>query len=371
METITAVLILTFLLLDGSVLTPTDLTHPEKTESGRIIAIATMHHQRYAHTSTLLPNGRVLIAGGQNGGALVSAEVFDPASNSFVSTGTMRVARAGHTATLLRDGTVLISGGYNGSYLSTAEIYNPGTGKFTPTSQMSIPRSGHEAVLLNNGKVLLAGGVGTGWTFLSSAEIYDPETDSFTPTGGMTTARESHTATLLNDGSVLITGGHKGRRAAITIYTSAELYDPSAGKFLPAGNMSVRRHKHDATLLSDGRVLVIGGADERDRNGAYTSAEIYDSNSGQFIPTVNMNVRRYKHRGTTILLPTKQVLIVGGSNIAELYDPMVNAFAKVDGSMGSDRLFSAATLLPSGRVLITGGYDENMATSSKAWLYQR
>ena len=83
-----------------------------------------------------------------------------------------------------------------------------------------------------------------------------------------------------------------------------------------------------------------------------------------------MNMRRYKHRGTTILLPTAQVLIVGGSSIAELYDPSLNEFVKVDGSMGSDRLFSTATLLRNGRVLITGGYDEHMATSSKAWFYE-
>jgi hypothetical protein len=186
----------------------------------------------------------------------------------------------------------------------------------------------------------------------------------------MTTARESHTATPLNNGTILITGGHKDRRAAITIYSSAELYDPSTAKFAPTGKMSTRRHKHDAALLSDGKVLVVGGADERDRNGTYVSAEVYDPQTGSFTPTVNMNVRRYKHRGTTILLPSGQVLIVGGSYIAELYDPTARAFIKVDGSMGSDRLFSAATLLRNGQVLITGGYNENMATSSKAWLYQ-
>ena len=186
----------------------------------------------------------------------------------------------------------------------------------------------------------------------------------------MTTARESHTATLLNDGSVLITGGHKGRRAAITIYSNAELYNPSTGTFSPTANMSVRRHKHDAALLPDGKVLVVGGSAERDREGAYASAEIYDHRTGRFTPTVNMNVKRYKHRGTTVLLPSGQTLIAGGSNTAELYDPADRIFVKVDGSMGSDRLFSAAALLRNGCVLITGGYDQRMATSAKAWLYQ-
>jgi hypothetical protein len=282
----------------------------------------------------------------------------------------MGEARAGHTATLLANGKVLITGGYNGAYLSSAEMYDPATDRFTRASSMTAARSGHEAILLNNGKVLLAGGVGTGWTFLSSAEIFDPETGLFTRTGKMTTARESHTATLLKDGRVLITGGHKDRRADVTIYSSTELYDPSVGKFLSAASMSVRRHKHDATLLSDGRVLVVGGSDERDRDGAYVSAEIYDPSTGRFSATANMNVRRYKHRGTTVLLPTGQVLVAGGSSIAELFDPVGRVFVKIDGSMGSDRLFSAASLLRNGSVLITGGYDDRMTTSAKAWLYQ-
>jgi N-acetylneuraminic acid mutarotase len=370
MKAISAVMVTSFTLLSGDFCRQSDLMYSEAAEQGLVVAIGKMSAQRFAHTSTLLPDGRVLITGGQNGGALTSAELFDPTSNTFAAARTMKVARSGHTATLLPNGTVLIAGGYNGSYLSTAEVYDPATGKFTPTSQMTVARSGHEAILLKNGKVLLVGGVGTGWTFLSSAEIYDPRTSTFAPTGSMTTARESHTATLLTNGKVLITGGHKGRRATITIYASAELYDPSSGTFSLAGNMSVRRHKHDAALLSDGTVLIVGGANERDRNGTYTSAEIYSPNTGEFKLVGNMKVRRYKHRGTTILLPTTQVLIAGGSTLAELYDPALNTFIKVNGSMGSDRLFSAATLLRNGRVLITGGYDENMVTSSTAWLYQ-
>jgi hypothetical protein len=235
---------------------------------------------------------------------------------------------------------------------------------------MTIARSGHEAVLLKDGKVLLTGGVGMGWSFLSSADIYDPTTGAFAPTGSMTTARESHTATLLGDGKVLITGGHKDRRSDVTIYSSTELYDPSTGKFSLAGDMSIRRHKHDAALLLDGNVLIVGGADERDRNGAYVSAEIYHPQTGRFTPTADMNVRRYKHRGTTIVLPGGQVLVVGGSHMAELFDPKASVFLRVDGSLGSDRLFSAATLLPTGHVLITGGYDETMTTSSKAWFFR-
>jgi hypothetical protein len=123
MKRITAVLIPALVLLDGHDLTPSDAAYPEKAEKGRIVSIGTMNSQRFAHTSTLLPDGRVLIAGGQNGGALASVEVFDPAFNNFISTGTMSVARAGHSATLIRDGKVLITGGYDERMATSSEAW--------------------------------------------------------------------------------------------------------------------------------------------------------------------------------------------------------------------------------------------------------
>ena len=168
----------------------------------------------------------------------------------------------GHSATLLPNGKVLIAGGYNGNYLASAELYDPVTRTFSPTKAMQTARSGHVAVRLPSGKVLLAGGVGVGWTFLRNAEVYDPATNTFTATGDMAAARESHTATLLENGKVLIAGGHKGRRAEMTIYSSAEIYDPATGRFNATGEMTRVRHKHGAVLLADGRVLIVGEADK-------------------------------------------------------------------------------------------------------------
>jgi len=265
----------------------------------------------------------------------------------------------------------LIAGGYTGDYLDSAELYDPATGKFTSAGKMVTPRSGHVATLLNNGKVLLAGGVGTGWTFLADAELFDPNTNTFTATGGMTTARESHTATLLKDGRVLITGGHKDRRANITIYTSAEIYNPASGTFTAAGNLTVKRHKHDATLLADGRVLIVGGSDERDSNGAYRNAEVFDPANGSFRAVKNkMNAPRYKLQGTTILLKNGKVLIAGGANRAEVFDPATNTFSFAQGDMGTELLFSTATLLNNGQVLITGGYHLGNIVSNNAWIYR-
>jgi len=340
-------------------------------EAGSVNSVRSMTTQRAAHTATLLPNGKVLVAGGfAGGGSLASAEVFDPATSTFASAGNMDSSRAGHTATLLPNGKVLIAGGYNGSYLASAELYDPAAHTFMPTGTMVTARSGHVATLLNNGKVLLAGGVGTGWTFLADAELYDPAGNTFIATGGMTTARESHTATLLKDGQVLITGGHKGRRPTITIYSSAEMYDPAAGTFTAAGKMTRVRHKHEATLLADGRVLIAGGSDERDGRGAYASAEIYNPMKGTFTVTGNMNAARYKLQGTSVLLTDGKVLIAGGANRAEVFNPATNTFSYAAGSLGTARLFATATRLRNGQVLITGGYDDSNTVSSNAWIYR-
>jgi len=348
-------------------------TQTNAARGGVVSSIRSMTAKRAAHTATLLDNGKVLIAGGfvANGSGLSSVELFDPASKTFSSAGNLASPRAGHTATRLPNGKILIAGGYNGDYLNSAEMFDPATNRFTSAGRMVTARSGHVATLLNNGKVLLAGGVGTGWTFLADAELYDPNTNTFTATGGMTTARESHTATLLNDGKVLIAGGHKGRRSAITIYASAEIYDPANGSFTPAGDLTVKRHKHDATLLADGRVLIVGGSDERDGDGAYRNAEVFDPASGSFTAVKNnMNTARYKLQGTSILLNNGKVLIAGGASRAEVFDPATNSFSLAEGDMGTNRLFATATLLKNGQVLITGGYTEGAIVSANAWIYQ-
>jgi hypothetical protein len=114
-------------------------------------ATGDMGTQRAAHTATLLPNGKVLIAGGfNNSGGLATAELFDPATGTFMATGTMTGARVSHTATLLNSGKVLLAGGDG---LNTAELFDPSTGTFTATGAMTGVRTQHAATLLNNGGI--------------------------------------------------------------------------------------------------------------------------------------------------------------------------------------------------------------------------
>ena len=253
-------------------------------------------------------------------------------------------------------------------YLKSTEVYDPVTGLFTLSSEMKIARSGHVAVMLNNGKVLIAGGTGKGWTFLESAELYDPGSGAFSLTGGMTVPRESHTATLLPNGNVLITGGHQGRSTNIVIYDSAELYDPMTGIFSKTGKMEVKRHKHDATLLADGRVFISGGSDERDSEGAYQSTEIYDPISGKFTSAGEMVAARYKHTGTSLLLDNGLILLIGGANSAEVFDPQSGKFSKFPKSVGKARLFATTTLLLDGSVLYAGGYGANITSGTTSWI---
>src|SRR5580692_10088927 len=353
---------------------------PSASGTGAVSEISSMHIARASHTSTLLPNGKVLIAGGFAGSGGESnpyptAELFDVRSGTFQSAGSMTIGRSGHTATLLKNGRVLIAGGWTGHYgrLGSAEIYNPAASAFTPTGNMVIERAGNTATLLPDGRVLVAGGEDRQENAIASAEIYDPATGKFSATGSMANPRGAHTATAQKDGRVLVVGGGSGHYPSQNVYRSAELFDPVTGKFSSAGQMSVGRHKHAAILLRSGRVLILGGSDNRDWHGEYASAEIYDPASGTFAVTGAMSTARFKLPAAVALLSNGKVLVAGGGPFAELYDELTGSFTKVSGSLGAARFFASTTLLPDGKALITGGYAESsggLPATAAAWLYQ-
>ena len=347
--------------------------------TGSLREAASMHVQRADHSSTLLPSGKVLIAGGFAGGGMEShpfssAELYDPGSGTFEPAGSMNLGRSGHTATLLKNGKVLIVGGWTGRDASprTAEIYDPATGKFTPTGNLTVERSGNTATLLPNGEVLVVGGVDRSENSLASAELYDPETGTFSFTGAMKKPRGQHTATILKNGKILIAGGGSGDHPSQTVYRSAELYDPATGKFTLTGEMTERRHKHAAILLPSGVVLVAGGSDSRDWHGEYSSAEIYDPATGDFHATGSMSTSRFKLPEAVVLLKSGKALIAGGGRFAEVYDETTSTFTPSGGTFGASRFFASATLLLDGKALITGGYADGggLPATTSAWIYE-
>ncbi len=339
-----------------------------------VVVAAAMRAERAAHTATTLLDGRVLVAGGftNEDDGVSGAELYDPATARFTSLARMTTLRHSHTATRLASGKVLIVGGYGSgsTVLSAAELFDPVTNRFTPTGSMGTARAGHTAVALSDGRILIAGGVGLSWRFLSSAELYDPATGRFTPTGNMTVARESHAAVALEQGGVLVVGGHRGRRSDIVLYTSAERYDVAAGTFQRVGDMRVRRHKHDAVRLRDGRVLITGGTDERDMDGVYNSTELFDPTTATFSMGPAMVRPRYKHNGSALLLQDGTVLMAGGAAQAETYDPRTRTFTLVSGSNQLAGQFSAAAPIAGGGALITGGYGGGRGPRSSAWLFR-
>jgi parallel beta-helix repeat protein len=176
----------------------------------------------------------------------------------------------------------------------------------------------------------------------------------FCGTDTLATARQDHTATLLPDGRVLIVGGADN---AGNVFASAELYDPSTGLYAATGSMAAAREEHTATLLPTGQVLVTGG---RNTGGLPAGAELYDPSTGGFTSTDTMITPRQLHTAT--LLADGTALIVGGldsSNnevsAAELYDPATGSFTSTTGGLAEARMNHTATLLADGRVFVAGG----------------
>ena len=261
---------------------------------------------RYAHTSTMLLNGKVLVAGGSavTGDPFTSAELYDPLTETWTSTGSLTTARRLHTATLLPDGRVLVVGGegIGGVPLSSAEIYNPGSGIWSAAGTVgALGVVGHAANLLPDGRVLVSGGY-TGMTYLATAAIYNPALGTWNGTGSMSVGRQWHTATLLPNGKVLVAGGY----ASGSPIASAELFDPTGGSWSGTNPMNVPRRVHTATLLANGKVFVYGYMD----GSGMDVAEMYDPGSSTWRSLGYGAVPQFAHTAT--LLADGKVLLAGG-----------------------------------------------------------
>jgi len=238
-------------------------------------------------------------------------EIYDPATGTFGPAADMATPRILHTATLLNDGRVLVAGGIGepkkkgdqGKVLSSAELYDPATNTWTATGDMSMPRGYHTATLLADGRVLIAGGLSNSDGLSSadandlaptSAEIYDPASGTFSAAGTLVAGRVGHTATLLPNGHVLLAGGYDRASKTQPFSVSAESFDPATGTSTATGDMTTGLAFHAAALAPDGRVVLVGlpyetmqadigkgstGASDID---LLSSAQIYDPATGLF-----------------------------------------------------------------------------------------
>jgi hypothetical protein len=274
-------------------------------------ATRSLSQGRVWHKSVLLSDGRVLTFGGQDesGIPFSSAELYDPTTRTWSGTGSMNLARAIlFDGVLLPDGKVLVAGGFNssaGGALDSCELYDPGTGVWTPTGNLLAPRQGHHLTLLANGKVLLAGGFNA-TDLTGDVEVYDSAAGSWSASGSLLFPRTNNIQTLLADGRVLVAGG-VGHVVMPT--RSSEIYDPATGLWSSTGNLSAGRQGMAANLLPDGRVFVTGGFVTFDF--PVNIIEEFDPATGRWrrLPTT-LSTPRWEHTAT--LLANGSVIVAGG-----------------------------------------------------------
>ncbi len=268
--------------------------------------------------ASLLAAGTVLPAHGQTRSSSVTATTAQASSSGWVAAGSMNSDRTGHTATLLPDGKVLVVDGVStaaaGTIPASAELFDPATATWTVTTAPNFPRINHTATPLADGKILFVNGdympVATDHGPTSAAELFDPATGQWRSTGNPIYLQSSSTATLLQNGKVLVAGGFLDDRVLDDPTDFAEMYDLAAGIWSPTAPLIHARYGHTATLLQDGRVLVVGGSDDHELASSLASAELYDPVTGTWSSTAPFPERVVGH--SAILLRNGKVLVAGG-----------------------------------------------------------
>ena len=288
------------------------------------------------------------------------------------------VARKNHVAMSLPDGSALVMGGNTSESINvpdtnTSSRFDPVSETFARGPDLAFSAAidtGFTTVLpLRTGFLLAGGGPNAGVGLQTPgpmlSQTFDPAAQRFTRAGDL---RVQHQGTgsgvLLADGRVLLTGGGFFGGGPGT-----EIYDPESRAWREASPMGTARRLHTATLLRDGRVLIAGGlvcclVEGNTVSETVTdSAEVFDPATGTFTPTGPLGVARALHQAT--LLPDGRVLLSGGFGLppaanapdasqSEIYDPVSGHFSPA-GALRAGRMLHSAVSLTDGRVLVVGG----------------
>ena len=380
---------------------------------GQFSAAASLNNARYQHSATVLNDGRVLVAGGTDGQALITeSELFDPQANAWTllsnlvttqtdaymidATGAFATVRQLHQATKMVNGNVLITGGFGaerldanqqpvGEILKGAWLFDAAANKFTKVTDMPENRGWHEAALLSNGNVLVAAGMdqNVAASLISSAQF---DANANTWTSAQMTAKHTWGAALSVGNSTIIvggvdaTGGQQGIQISGLPSSRVEVFN-AQGNAWQAGNDNAD-HVFNMGRATDtqGKAFLAGGQGVDQTAGTVKILdiiEIYDPVAGTWSTNAaKLQTPRFVPEVDEIST-TSDMLIVGGVDGAgaplascELWSVLYNTITGTV-NMSAARVDHKAKKLRDGRIMVIGGMDATQAALGTCEIHTR
>jgi N-acetylneuraminic acid mutarotase len=354
----------------------------------RFVSTGKLSQARFGHTATLLPDGRVVVVGGETTAApALAIQAFDPATGEWTTLADLPSKRENHTTTLLADGRLLVVGGGKSSeigapagaeVLDTTLLVDPLAGSVTGGPGLHAARSHHTATRLADGRVVVIGGATNTHGYqsdfgdaLGTVEIFDPKTNAWTDAASVKERRFLHTASVLGSGHLVVLGGSDETERELPV---VESFDPTTGAWTTSPSLAESRVFHATAQLDDGSIFVTTGKLANKR--FLGTSEILDPSGGAWSAAPDLKTSRTA--AALAKLASGRLLLAGGLHgslagfealdEAHIYDPTTRTWSAIS-AMKSKRRYHSSTTLQDGRVLLCGGVgsdDEPLATCELA-----